>query len=361
LADVTETSVEWLWDGRIPLGEITILEGDPATNKSSLCCALAASLTNGVAMPHATSKGRPRKGGAVFLIGEDSIPKTVKPRLVAAGADTKKVAVLADVNIPRDIDQIEEAIREIGAKLVVVDTITDFVSSNLLSNQAVRKALRPLRDLAERTQVAVVMLRHFNKKGSGKALLRGGGSVAITGMARSQLKLYKHPDDLHLRVLLQDKSNLGPLSPSLLFEIVPTDGNQFRLEWHGETPLTIADLEGTKDKRPKLEAAQSFLLKALADGPKEAGWIVDQAKGICSKRTLDEAKKSLELVTEREGKGKDHKAFWALPTVAQPQKRPSNAASKAKKRASKRPADKTPRTKATTFRVPKASEIDVCG
>ena len=106
---------------------------------------------------------------------------------------------------------------------MVIDTITDFVSSYLLSNQAVRNALRPLKQLAERTQVAVVMLRHFNKKSSGRSLLRGGGSVAITGIARSQLKLYKHAEDEHLRVLVQDKSNLGPLSPALLFEVVSTD------------------------------------------------------------------------------------------------------------------------------------------
>jgi len=361
LADVAEKSVEWFWDGRIPLGELTVIEGDPGVNKSSFCCDLAARHTQGTAMPHTVAKGRPRKGGALFLIGEDSIPKTVKGRLVAAGADPNKIAVLGDVAIPDGLDRIKKAIHKIGAKLVVVDTITDFVSAYMLSNQGVRKALRPLHELAEETGVAVVMLRHFNKKSSGRSLLRGGGSVAITGMARSQLKLYLHPTDPHMRVLVQDKSNLGPLSPSLLFEIVPAEGNQFRLEWRGETPLTIADLEGSKDGRPKLEAAENFLLKTLADGPKEFNWIVDQAKGICSKRTLAEAKKSLGVVTPRKGKGKDHKAFWALPTVAEPKELLSKAVSKAKKRASTRPADKTPRTKPTKIRVPKASEIDVFG
>jgi archaellum biogenesis ATPase FlaH len=312
LADVSEEQTEWLWDGRIPIGEVTILEGDPGTNKSSLCCDLAARLTQGTAMPCVSPRGRPRKGGAIFLIGEDSISKTVRPRLQAAGADLEKVAVLAAVAIPDDVERIEEAIREIGAKLVVVDTISDFLSCHVQSNQPVRKALEPLRELAERTRVAVVMLRHFNKKSSGRSLLRGGGSVAITGVARSQLKLYLHPTDPHMRVLVQDKSNLGPKSPSLQFEIEPADDNQFRLKWHGECQLTAADLEGSKDGRPKLEAAEMFLLKSLANGPKEAGQLLEQAKGICSKRTLDEAKKSLEVVTKRKGKGHGHKAYWAL-------------------------------------------------
>ena len=376
LADVTETSVEWLWDGRIPIGELTIIEGDPATNKSSLCCALAACLTKGVAMPHAASKGRPRKGGALFLIGEDSVDKTVRPRLRAAGADLKKVFFRKDIAIPDDLDQIEKAIRANGAKLLVVDTITDFVNGSEGNNKAVRRALRPLRELAERMQIAVVILRHFTKKASGKSLLRGGGSVAITGVARSQLKLYKHPTDEHLRVLIQDKSNLGELSPALLFEVVTTDDGPFHLECRGETDLTIADLENTKGGGKKLEAAEAFLRQKLADGPKDVNWLIEQAKGICSKRTLDEAKRNLQLVTERKGKGKNHVVSWALPTVAEPKKRRAKAASKAKKPAAKtpateklasktpankKPASKTPRVKSTKVNVPKASEIDIFG
>lgn len=313
--NITEKPVDWLWENRIPLGEITILEGDPGTNKSSLTCDLAARLTQGTSMPCASPRGRPRKGGALLLIGEDSVSKTVVGRLRTANADLSKAAVLCEASIPGDLDRIEKAIREIDAKLVVVDTITDFVNAYLLSNQAVRQALRPLRELAERTRAAVVLLRHFNKKGGGRALLRGGGSVAITGMARSQLKLYLHPTDPHMRVLLQDKSNLGPLAPSLLFEVVPTEENQFRLESRGETSLTIADIEGSRSAGPKLEAAEKFLLTSLASGPKEVNWLMGQAREVCSKRTLDEAKKSLGLVTTRKGKGRGHRVYWALAAV----------------------------------------------
>jgi KaiC/GvpD/RAD55 family RecA-like ATPase len=359
VADIAERPVEWLWDGRVPLGDITILEGDPGTNKSSLCCDLAAALTKGASLPCVSQRGRPRKGGALFLIGEDSIAKTVVPRLQAAGADPQKIGVLEGVAIPGDVDRIEKAIREIDAKLVVVDTISDFVSSCLSSNQAVRKALRPLREVAERTGTAVVMLRHFNKKSSGRTLHRGGGSVGITGTARSQLKLYLHPTDAHMRVLVQDKSNLGPLSPGLVFEVVPNDDNRFRLEWHGETDLTVADLEGSKDGRPKLEAAEKFLLEKLSDGPKDVNWLVKKASGTCSKRTLDEAKKNLQLVTKRTGKGKNHVVSWTFPTAAEPRKRRAKTTTRAKKPAAKKPAVKTPRTKVQKAHLPKPSECDM--
>ena len=279
MSDITEEPVEWFWDGRIPLGELTILEGHPGTNKSSLMDDLAARLTQGEAMPCSSKRGRKRKGGAIFLIGEDSIPKTVKGRLVAAGADLSKIAVLSNVILPEDIQRLEKAILNIDAKLVVIDTINDFLSCNVLGNQAVRNALRPLRDLAEKTKIAIVILRHFIKSSNGHSLLRGGGSVGITAMVRSQLKLFFHPDDPHLRVLVQDKCNLAPVSPSLLFEIDSFEST-FRLKWHGECPLTIEDLDKNRKGSPKLDAAEKYLLDNLADGPQEVNWLIENAKGI---------------------------------------------------------------------------------
>jgi len=313
MSKVPEKGVEWLWRGYIPLGEVTILEGHPGTNKSSLTDDLAARLTQGIAMPCAPSqRGRKRKGGALFLSAEDSLSKTVRGRLLAAGADLTKIGALDSVIIPDDLLRVEKSIAEIGAQLVVVDTVNDFLTCNVLGNQAVRKALRPLRDLAERMNVAIVVIRHFTKGANGNSLLRGGGSTAITAVARSQLKLYKHPDDLHMRVLLQDKSTLGPISPSLLFEVAPTDNGCFRLDWHGECTLTVDDLERKHKNSPRLEAAEKLLLDKLAGGPREVNSLVKEARGVCSKRTLDEAKRSLDIKTLRAGNGQDHKVSWSL-------------------------------------------------
>ena len=265
LSDIVARPVEWLWPGYIPLGEITILEGHPGSNKSSLTTDLAARLTRGASMPCVPPKrGRKHSGGALFLVAEDSLAKTFRGRLIAAGADLARIGTLNNVSIPNDLLTIEKAIAEIDAELVVVDTINDFLGCHALSNQSVRRAILPLRDLAERMNVAAVMIRHFTKSAS-NSLLHGAGSTAITALARSQMKLYRHPDDPHLRVLVQDKSTLAPISPSLLFEVAPVD-NGFRLDWHGECSLSIEDLERKHKGSPRLEAAEKFLLDKLASG-----------------------------------------------------------------------------------------------
>lgn len=312
LSDVTVKPVEWFWGGYLALGELHILEGDPDNNKTSLTYDIAARVTTGRPMPN-TPTAAPLTGGALFLVGEDSIPKTVVGRLKAAGADLSRVAVLDDVSIPEDMSTIRKAVRLIGARLIVVDTLPDFVNCNVLGNQQIRRALRPLRKLAEKCNVAVVLLRHFVKSSSGRSLLRGGGSVGITAMARSQLKLFRHPDDEHLRVLVHDKCNIAPRSPSLVFEVVQgSGGKSFHLECKGETSLTVEDLEQKHKGSPTLDAAEQFLLDNLADGRKEVNWLLEQARGLCSKRTLDEAKRSLKIKTVREGKGHNHKVYWSL-------------------------------------------------
>lgn len=51
LSDVVEESVEWLWEGRIPLGKLTVIDGDPGTGKSALTADLAARVSTGRQMP----------------------------------------------------------------------------------------------------------------------------------------------------------------------------------------------------------------------------------------------------------------------------------------------------------------------
>ena len=164
LSKVSPKPVEWLWDGYIALGELTILEGHPDTNKSSLTIDIAARLTRGRKMPCVPATGsRPLKGGVLILVGEDSVEKTVVARLKAAGADLDRVAVLENVAIPDDVLAIEKAIVARGVKLLIIDTLSDFLNCNVLSNQQVRRALRKLRKLAEKMNIAVVLLRHFVK------------------------------------------------------------------------------------------------------------------------------------------------------------------------------------------------------
>ena len=52
MSEVDAKPVEWLWEGYIPRGALTILEGDPGLGKSQIACDIAARVTRGLPMPH---------------------------------------------------------------------------------------------------------------------------------------------------------------------------------------------------------------------------------------------------------------------------------------------------------------------
>ena len=84
-ANVRTEPVEWLWYPYIPLGKLTVLQGDPGEGKSTFALNVVARITTGQPMPD----GVPAKGKrvAIYQCAEDGIADTIKPRLQQAGAD----------------------------------------------------------------------------------------------------------------------------------------------------------------------------------------------------------------------------------------------------------------------------------
>src|SRR5437016_7228321 len=96
LSEVETKPIEWLWQRRIPLGKITILDGDPGTGKSLLAITIAACVSTGQPMPD----GAPGKQGKVILIApEDAAEDTIKPRVEAAGGDPSQVLMIDNMDL----------------------------------------------------------------------------------------------------------------------------------------------------------------------------------------------------------------------------------------------------------------------
>ena len=115
LSEVETQQVDWLWQRRIPLGKITLLDGDPGMGKSLLAINIAACVSTGQPMPD----GAPGKQGNVILIApEDAAEDTIKPRVEAAGGDPSRVLLLDNVE---DLD-IRDTKKTVGAIVPYVRT-----------------------------------------------------------------------------------------------------------------------------------------------------------------------------------------------------------------------------------------------
>src|SRR5438445_115529 len=148
VSEVQAEPVEWLWRHRIPRGEITIIDGDPGVGKSTLGVEIAATISQG----RNWCDGAPCQRGTVILFSaEDSVARTIRPRLEAAGADLSLIiANKRQVTLPDDIEYIRSKVVRYAPNAVIIDPFMAFLSSKVNSwkDQDVRSTIRPLQELA---------------------------------------------------------------------------------------------------------------------------------------------------------------------------------------------------------------------
>lgn len=193
LADVEPERPLWLWPGHIPKGKIVLIDGDPATGKSTLALDIAAHVTTGTVWPDGSAGCDP--ANVLLLTAEDGLADTVSPRIRAVQGDASKMFALSEVfkdgkevaiTLTDALPQIAQAVREQHIGLIVVDVLMSFLGSdtNSYKGQDIRaQVMAPLKRLCEETGCTVIALRHLNK-GQGAAIYRGGGSIGIVGAAR---------------------------------------------------------------------------------------------------------------------------------------------------------------------------------
>jgi hypothetical protein len=312
-ASVTTKPVEWEWRGRIPSGKLTIFDGDPDLGKSVVTIDIAARKSTGRSFPD----GAPCKAGNVLIVNvEDGVADTIVPRLEAHGADLSRVFIFSSVpddrggtrllDLPGDIALLENKVIQREAELLIIDPVLTMLGGDANKDQDARKALTPVRDMAERTGVAVIAVRHLNKSVGLKAIQRGGGNMGLIGVARAGSFFAEHPDEDHLRIMAPHKSNLAEKPPSLSYRIVSSAAhNTARVEWKGVTDYDANRLAASNvspHERTALDDAKGFLREELADGPVMAKQVFKDARDAGhSEITVRRAKTELRVQSEKQG------------------------------------------------------------
>ena len=323
LSEVEPERVEWLWPERIPLGKLTVVDGDPGLGKSAMTLDIAARVSAGVGLP---DREWCAPAGVLLMSAEDGLRDTIRPRLDAAGADTGRILALTTktgpqgaeqmISIPEDLPLIEREIKRIGARLVVVDPLMAFLSgdTNSHKDQDVRRALAPLASLAQRTGAAILIVRHLNKTSGGNTLYRGVGSIGIIGAARAGLVVAEDPEDPERRILAHNKQNLCKPAASLVFTVETAPNGAARVVWRGQSELSASQiLRAPEDEEEKsaLSEAKEFLQDELKDGLMAAKQVKRNAREAdIAERTLKRAKAELRVKSDKEADGS---WVWSLP------------------------------------------------
>lgn len=307
-SSVQETEVEWLWYPYIPYGKLTLLQGDPGEGKSTFILNIAALLTTGKAMPDGYSASGMQT--VIYQCCEDGAADTVKPRLMAAGADCRKVAYIVDGEEALTLDdgRIEEAIIKTGARLLIMDPLQSFVpqDGDLHNAGRMRSLLGNLAAVAEKHRCAIVLVGHMNKSQNGKSLYRGLGNIDITAIVRSVLMVERDEDDPKIRYMFPIKSSLAVEGDAIAFKFDRRHGFQ----WIG--PCAHKHFEETEEEvqENKVETAERILKNLLMERDMPSTQIINLTAQVgISERTINKVKKKLGITSYRT----ENKWYWSLP------------------------------------------------
>jgi hypothetical protein len=170
--------------------------------------------------------------------------------------------------------------------------------------------------LAEKHRCAVLMQRHLNKQGGGRALYRGLGSIAFVAACRFAMLVGRDPQVPGRCVLAQVRNSLAGPQPSLAYQLTAAAGGLPAVDWLGTSPVSADELLAgapRKEDTPRDRAAE-FLQQFLAPGPRTSRevWEAAQQAGL-SERTLRRARRGLGIRRQYVQENGRPVSYWALP------------------------------------------------
>lgn len=324
-ANVIVKEPEWLIPGYIPRYGITTIAGEGGVGKTSVWCALVASITAGK-QPFLLGKDIPfdcEPENILVLSAEDSWSYVLRARLEANGADLNRISYISpeddrftDLNF--DGDLLKEVVETNRPGVIVFDPLQAFVPANLRmgDRNAMRKCFSPLIGYGEKYGLTSIIIAHANKQSGVWGRKRIADSSDIWDSSRSVLMTGITADGKH-RYISHEKSNWGKLEKTVLYtlgECVPT----FEAFTSKRDREFILEESRERRIRPVVEDAKDFIVETLTEHKQMEVSELDElaAANSISKNALKDAKAALkkESVTKvwSIGYGKEKKFLMSL-------------------------------------------------
>ncbi len=307
----------FLWKPYIPLGKVTLIEGDPGLGKSWLTMYIASCVSTGDPLP---GQDKTLHGPVLLLSAEDDPNITMRPRLDALAGDPSQVFI-ATKHFTFDeagLKRLRFAVRKHRPKVVIIDPIVAYIGSDVDLHRAneTRQLFTKLSETAEKYDCAIVVVRHLRKAGGDNAAHLGLGSIDIIAAVRSTLLIGKDYEDPTRRCLIHHKANISEHGKTLIYRIVKSPERPgARFEWVGEADYGIDAYmaQRGRDRGPpddKRQMAAALLTKLLETGPRPAAEIEELAEAAnISGSTLKRAKKELAIKSKKKG----DTWIWRMP------------------------------------------------
>jgi len=223
LAEATDEPLEYLLYPYLEKGHLSVLFGQGGVGKGLLSVHLALRLA--------------ADGIKVFWIDAEDKASDIKRRAKDAGNLENITIVDAVVNDsdafnlsnPNHVNHLFMEMEKVGAKLLIVNTLTSFLSGTDSNNEAqIKSSLLYLTDKLDKYNISGLGIAHINKSTSyARANYRVQGSSAFTDLPRKVFGICMIPDETgqgrELRAVGVTKSNNDSIPAAAEYELVTTD------------------------------------------------------------------------------------------------------------------------------------------
>lgn len=327
MAEVEEEELDWIWYPYLARGELTILEGDPGLGKSYMAQIISGCIVDGRALPSNKPQGsKPTKGRIAYFDMENSAATVTKRRLLDNNVRNLKDYIqeesIFSIDDEEALNDVYEAMDEVKPTLAVFDTINSYIGkADTHKSSEVQQAFGHFRQIAQDFNCAVLVLRHLTKSSGGdKAIYRGQGSIAFSGLARVVMTVGQMPEDPETRVMAVTKINVTKAPKALCFTIEELPGDRSQFTWGEYVELTSDEIianhkpKNGDARRDSLEETKQWLGAELEDGPLDVVRLKRMAeKRSISAKTLQRAATAMGIKTSYKGTGHDRQVQWGMP------------------------------------------------
>jgi AAA domain len=266
----------WLARSRLPRAAVALLLGDEGIGKSLFWALLITHITTGQPFEGFGVPAR-EPGLVVLVLTEDDWSSDVRPRLEVAGVDLKMVKVFCSEGdgsgspvFPRDIHEIEAM--DPKPVLVVVDCWLDTVPADkkISDPQQARAVLHPWKELATRTDAAVMLLGHTNRIASANPREKYGATYALRQKCRLTLFAQQGQDGELL--IGPEKANGAAIERASIFKVDTKQLFSPSDEHDGKVPHLR--YVGASDKTAKEHLAENYATDTDTSGKTDAvAWL----------------------------------------------------------------------------------------
>ena len=309
--------IEWLWKPYIVRGNLNIIVGEAGVGKSYFTTWLSSAISRGERIPF--SNDNFEAGNVILQNAEDDVSTTTLPRLLANNADTSKVGFFNennDVFCLQDLDRFEKRLSKLKPSIVIIDPIQAYLGDiNMNSTIDVRSALKPLKELAEYYNCAIVMLMHLNKNtGTNKATNRVMGSYDFIASCRSAVLIEPNPENPEEKLFIPIKNNLMKENEknTLSFKI----NDEGKIEWLENKGRISGDeiLSENSSFVDKSSNAKGFILGVLSRGDITSNELKNLVVNIgnISEKTYNITKAKLHKEGIIDSYQKEKVFYWSL-------------------------------------------------